>query len=304
MKSKKCILCDRDNSGIFVQHENFEILRCRNCGLYYQYTPQSFESLEAIYNNIYDENPHALANKKYYFMRAKTQYDDIVMFRNKKGRVLEIGCSYGTLMEFFIKNNWEATGIDISENAIRYARLKGLDCHKATPEQFKSEHKFDVVILSNVLEHLENPLHSLEIIKNWLTESGFIYIRVPNSESVVLPSRRQSFLGDMKSFEHLFYFSKNNLKVLIEKAGLKSFIKTDGTVNIGDTLNCFFRSKIVLKSPWQELNFRTKTEQKKRYLLLKHIYGEILTVLSFIPIGPKNREIVAFASNQEVKLTQ
>lgn len=301
MSNNNCIVCNSEKTEIFLHHESFNILKCLGCGLYYQDTQNKFATLKMIYDNIYEESPKSFANSKYYEKRSKVQYDDVMEFSKKKGSMLEVGCSYGSLMEFFIKNGWQAKGIDISENAIRYTKSKRLDCFNVTPEEFKPKEKFDVIILSNVLEHLENPLNSLNIIKNWLSETGFIYIRVPNVESKILPSQRQSFLGDLKPFEHFFYFNQKNLKLLFKKAGLHGYMKTDGFINIGNALNCYFRSKIVMRSSWHDFNFKTKTSQKKIYLFLKHVYGEILTFLTYVPIGPKNREIVAWASLQELK---
>ncbi|MFC1753740.1 class I SAM-dependent methyltransferase [Thermoproteota archaeon] len=232
----------------------------------------------------------------------KTQYDDIMKYKSQPGELLEIGCSYGMLMEYFIKNGWKATGIDISKNAIQNAKSKGLDCYNDTPEEFKPKGKFDVIILSNVLEHLQHPEQCLSIIKNWLKEDGIIYIRVPNVDSIILPSFRTTFLGDLKPFEHFFYFNKSNLGALLNQVELKSAIKTDGAVSLGNILNCYFRSKIVLSHSWQSLNVKKRPEEKKIYLLAKHIYGELLTVLTAISMGPKNRELVAFAGLEEKSL--
>lgn len=302
MRDKSCILCEKGNADIetYIKHKSFNIFYCKNCGLYFQSTDGQFETLKNIYNNIYDSSPIRIQNKFYWNQRLKTHYDDILAFHEQKGTLLDIGCSYGMLMEYFISKGWNVTGFDISKNAANYAKSRGLNCHNTTIENFKTEKKFDVIVMSNVLEHLENPLISLGIIKNWLSDNGIIYIRVPNVESVILLSKRQSFLGDLKPFEHFFYFSKNTLGTLIEKAGLKSFIKTDGRNNLSNVINCYTRSKFVLSDSWQNLNFKTKTKEKKGYLLLKHIYGEILLLMEYFPLGKKNREVVAFAGKRDL----
>jgi len=299
MSNKRCKICDRDSPEVFIKHKNFEILRCKHCGLYFQNALVDVVPLNILYNNIYTELPHTYLNMSYYSFRMKTQFDDISGYKKKPGNLLEIGCSYGNLLEYFIKKGWEATGIDISKNAIKNAKSKGLDCYNVSLEEFKPKSKFDVIILSNVLEHLQDPQGCLRLIKGWLKEQGIIYIRVPNAESIVLPSARQSFIGDLKPFEHFFYFNKSNLEMLLNQIGLKSCIKTDGAINLGNVLNCYFRSKIVLNQSWQDLNVKKCPKEKRFYLLAKHIYGEILTVLSFINLGPKNRELVAFAGLNE-----
>ena len=50
-------------STLPISRENFDILRCKNCSLRYQSTPKKYESLETLYNNIYEENPPLLIEK-------------------------------------------------------------------------------------------------------------------------------------------------------------------------------------------------------------------------------------------------
>lgn len=304
MINKNCILCDSNDQEIYIKHQNFEIMRCNNCGLYYQYAPKQFETLENIYNNIYEEESRVLEDKWYENKKMNICHKDIVAYHKEPGNLLDIGCSYGLLMEYFIKKKWQVTGIDISKNAINYAKSKGLNCYNTNVENFVPERKFDVIVMSHVLEHLEKPIESLKIIKEWLLPAGIIYIRVPNVDSRFLPSIYQNFLGELKPFEHLFYFSKTTLNLLLEKVGLKSSIKTDTRIDLGDALNCYFRAKFVLKKSWQNLNYRIDTKNKKRYLFAKHAYGEIISLLNNVPIGPKNREIVAVASLNDLVITR
>jgi len=291
-----CILCENNNTEVFIKHDNFEIIRCNECGLYYQNTPKQFETLSNIYNNMYEERPQKVQNKFYWKKRMKTLYRDIKKYQKDEGSLLDIGCSYGFLMDNFIKKGWRATGIDVSRNAVNYAKSKGLNCFNSALLDSRFENKFDVIIMDNVLEHLEDPVEALSLVKNWLANKGIIYIRVPNIESKAFLFKRKSFIGDLKPFEHLFYFSKHTLKLLLNKVGLKSHVTTDGRVNIGTILNRYFRSKLVFRNSWQALNYRTKTEKKKKYLMAKSIYGEMLWFLGCVPIGPRNSEVVATAS--------
>ena len=300
MLSSNCILCDNNtNKEIYIQHQNFKIILCNNCGLLYQYTPEPIESLSNIYDNIYEENPREIQKKYYWKKRMKAFFDDIDKYIKKPGHLLDFGCSYGLLMEYFIAKGWEATGIDISENAISHARSKGLKCYLKL-ENITSKDKFDVIVMSNVLEHLKEPIDTLRRVKDLLSKEGIIYIRVPNAESIIFPNRRQSFIGDLKPHEHLFYFNKDTLALLFKKVGLKSYIKTDGTIDLGNVINNYLRRMFVLKNSWQNLNYKKEVEKKSKYLSAKYFYGEVLSVLGYIPLGKNNREIVAFASRNNV----
>ena len=298
MSIKNCIICGNNNNAeIYLRYKDFEIIYCKKCNLYYQQTKRQ-EVMGEIYNNIYQKNPPNIQNKYYWKDKAKSIYKDISVYRNKPGSLLDAGCSYGLLMEYFISKGWKATGIDICENAISHARNKGLDCQVASADSFSNGDKFDVIIMDNTLEHFEDPIKSLVLLKNMLSSDGIIYIGVPNVDSVLLPSRFKDFLGNLKPFEHFFYFSKSALESLLNTTGLDVYVKTDNNVSLADVLNCYFRSKVAAKDYWQNLNYRVSADKKKTYFLFKHIYGEIMSILGKVQVGPRDRELVAILKNK------
>ena len=80
-------------------------------------------------------------------------------------------------------------------------------------EKFKSNKKFDLIILTHVLEHLFNPLSALKKCNNVQKEGQKILVEVPLFEKV-----ENYTIGSMH-LEHLHYFSENNLIQLIALAG-------------------------------------------------------------------------------------
>ncbi len=95
-------------------------------------------------------------------------------------RVLDIGCGNGLVARDLSKKAKEVVGIDISNNSIRNARRTCFNknvrfiCGDATV--YKFETTFDAIVLSNVLEHIENRIEFLLKIK---PISKKILIRVP-----------------------------------------------------------------------------------------------------------------------------
>ncbi len=92
--------------------------------------------------------------------------------------VLDVGCSYGYLGEWLVKNkNCQVYGIDIDEEAIKYTKEKGLyneiyhldlDYIQKNTSEFERfnnlEEIFDFVICADVLEHLKNPTEALALL--------------------------------------------------------------------------------------------------------------------------------------------
>lgn len=97
-----------------------------------------------------------------------------------KDSVLDIGCGPGELAHDLAKKAKKVVGIDFSEKYIASAKknyvLPNLEYFygDATRHQFKE--KFDVIILSNVLEHIEHRVEFLKAIKHIAPK---ILIRVP-----------------------------------------------------------------------------------------------------------------------------
>lgn len=121
------------------------------------------------------------------------EFDDYVLnisgiLKYENLNVLDIGCSNGfkTKMLFDKYDNITyINGIDIDDNAISEAKeefknnsrynfeLKNID-------DLHDEKKYDIINLSYVLQHLENPEKVLENLKNKLTDRGIIIIKVPD----------------------------------------------------------------------------------------------------------------------------
>ena len=51
-------------------------------------------------------------------------------------------------------------------------------------EEYTPTEKFDKIILGHVLEHVENPVEILKLVKSWLSDNGLILTAVPNSHSI------------------------------------------------------------------------------------------------------------------------
>ena len=77
---------------------------------------------------------------------------------------------------------------------------------------------FDVIILSQVLEHVPDPLGLLNQIKKYLSLSGMLYIEVPfeHHQRLKLKSEEKKHWH-----EHINFFSSRSLDCLAERAGLR-----------------------------------------------------------------------------------
>ena len=140
----------------------------------------------------------------------------------KNIQILEIGCGYGRYTKTILNLGYQnITGIDISREQILYAQEKlGLNNVQVADavEFLDQEKKYDVIILMDVLEHLEltYAILLLRKIQANLRENGRFIIHVPNGLAPLTPP----FHGDVT---HIRAFSVDSMSQILRMAGFKEF---------------------------------------------------------------------------------
>ncbi len=147
------------------------------------------------------------------------RYKLIAGFTNKKGKVLEIGCSTGVFLEIFKQNSWDVVGIEPSQSG-KVAEAKGIKVIKNSFEKVKFKSKFDLIILNHTLEHVEDPVFVLTKAQKLLSEDGLLFVDVPNFDSFSsrLWGKRWKYLLPE---EHVHHFTSWSLIKALEGSGLK-----------------------------------------------------------------------------------
>lgn len=106
------------------------------------------------------------------------------------GSVLDLGCADGLLTRALASDGRQVVAVDASSVRIDRTRrnCSGLpvELRRARFEDFRPEpgERFDAVVLSCVLEHLEDPVHLLARCKEWLTPDGRVVVIVPHGRSL------------------------------------------------------------------------------------------------------------------------
>ena len=171
-----------------------------------------------------------------------------------KARILDVGCGNGVISRHLGKFDFNVTGIDVSEKTIEKANALNtlsnvLFIKKSAEELMATGEKYDAIICSEVLEHLDNPESLLKTLNEILSEKGKLIITVPNGkgprESLVtkpilklrtknnwmwkLILRFKQLLGysgtttqsDADNLDHVQFFSKKDIQQLSAKNNLK-----------------------------------------------------------------------------------
>jgi 2-polyprenyl-3-methyl-5-hydroxy-6-metoxy-1,4-benzoquinol methylase len=162
-----------------------------------------------------------------------TIYSDVCYLLNQYAlgkRVLDVGCGTGDFLGYLKENGFDTVGIEPSPDAVTAAESRGLTVHNTTLEKFVEHYKssvigtFNAITLLNVLEHVPNPAHVVEITKQLLNPGGIICVRVPNDFSEIQSAAQKQLNKEawwVAVPDHINYFNFQSLHSFLEKLGFE-----------------------------------------------------------------------------------
>ena len=150
--------------------ESLEQRRCVQCSLVF-HSPEIYGD-DAFYAR--------LSQHDWYYESEKWEFDvalDLVS-QHRPSSLLEIGCGSGEFLQKVASGVDLAMGVDINPAALQRARSKGL---KVTDQPIGTlSETFDMIVLFEVLEHLESPGKMLSAMADRLNPGGVMVLAVPN----------------------------------------------------------------------------------------------------------------------------
>ena len=192
---------------------NLDVNRCKSCGFVYLASwEQSLAKSQELYDYYGQLSEEDLTRRHSPENRARQQKLLKALAGYTRGRrLLDVGCGDGQLLQTAKDEGWDAVGIDLSKAAILLCHRRGLAASK-TDFFCKSldEQRFDVIVMSELIEHVPSPQRFLRRAEELLEDGGVLYLTTPNFGSL---ARRM--LGEAWSVihpEHIGYFERSTLK--------------------------------------------------------------------------------------------
>lgn len=130
-------------------------------------------------------------------------------------KVLEIGCGGCYILDLFVKANYDAIGIDPSPIAVRTAAQLGFQVIEGFFPHPKAEGPFGLILHSDVLEHMDDPVRFLRLQRERLAPGGMIIAAVPDCTT-------SNAAGDLSMIihQHINFFDRESLAATFRAAGL------------------------------------------------------------------------------------
>lgn len=182
-------------------------------------------NLEWIFNRLSHEMSFSQYNALEHPFRQQTM-NFLSKHINASNSILDLGCKYGEISFLLSKLAKYVVGIDYDQIAIERAkksyRCDVLEFYHAEAHEFlkKSSKKFDILILSHVLEHLDEPGKFINRFKGFFKS---IYIEVPDFEATYLNQYRLRIGNELlyTDIDHISEFDRDEITSLINESGLE-----------------------------------------------------------------------------------
>lgn len=207
--------------------------RCENCGLEQTVPLPTSEELKTLYETYYNfGGEEAEPANRYVQLRKQFQdswlwdlwlrIDGDISFHTLrgKGRLLDVGCNEGRGLIRYQSSGFTVEGLELNSKAADVARKKGFVVYADSIEQFEPAEKYDVVVLSNVLEHALNPAGMLTHAARVLKPGGQVWISCPNSQSWLRLAFGRFWINWHVPF-HVSHFSRQTLTNILRGSGFE-----------------------------------------------------------------------------------
>jgi 2-polyprenyl-3-methyl-5-hydroxy-6-metoxy-1,4-benzoquinol methylase len=206
------------------------IATCARCGLARDIDDYEFKEYHRSTLLGADVDIVAWSNSQAIPESTRKYFELISRLVRKKGRVLEIGCATGKLLEYFKKDGWLTFGMDPNVDFLTIASMGGHNVIAGYfPETEIKERDFDTIIISHTLEHIPALSNALAETYRLLRPGGYLFIVVPNFGSIS-GKLIHSLHGGCLIFipkQHVWFFTKTSLGRMCASMGFE--LVTGGT---------------------------------------------------------------------------
>ncbi|MGD9614544.1 MAG: class I SAM-dependent methyltransferase [Alphaproteobacteria bacterium] len=220
-----CPVCLGSRPSRFTEANGFDLFSCGECATLFVYPLPGSAETRALYADTANgatTGYFAKPDKK--MRRARRRVRALRRVAPEAGRLLDIGCSGGFIVEAAREAGLAATGVDLEPPAIGYARrhFPANEFFCGTVEEFAATApgRFDIVYSSEVIEHVPNVRSFCRTIAGLLHPGGILYITTPDLTHWNQPSdvRRRSGFGPPG---HCIYFTPRSLIRLLDGFGFE-----------------------------------------------------------------------------------
>jgi SAM-dependent methyltransferase len=202
------------------QVRNWAVTRCGTCGVIM--TGSGFEEGQYETDSYYTLR----------FERAEDVYFEwgfrwrwilsrVARFAEAPGDSLDVGAGNGLFVKIAGEEfGWRARGLELSQAEVDYAqRVLGVTIERRALDEVAET--FDLVTSFNVVEHVVDPLALVGAMRDKLKPGGLLVVTTPNPGCIQARVKGLKRWGMISPPHHINIFSRDSLKLTLEKSGLE-----------------------------------------------------------------------------------
>lgn len=194
-----------------------DLYACRACGTVSQAGLPRGRALLDLYRAMEDgdylrEEPGRRAT-------ARRLLDLVERHATRRGRLLDVGCGHGLLLDEARERGWRVQGLEPSAAARGHASsVLGLPVRDGTLASLDPEERYDAIVMADVLEHVDDPLLELRRCARALAPGGVACVVTPDPGSRTARIAGARWWGFLPAHTHLL--PRRTLRTALERAGL------------------------------------------------------------------------------------
>ena len=196
-----------------------DLYACERCGTVQQPSLPQGEALLDLYRAMRDE--HYL-DEEAGRRRTARRLLEAIGRHAPSGRLLDVGCGHGLLLDEARSAGFEAEGLEPSRYASAYAREElRLPVREATLADLAAAAeppRYAVIVLADVLEHLDDPAAAIDDCARLLAPGGVLCLVTPDPASRTARLAGARWWGYLPA--HTYLLPRGTLRALLEERGL------------------------------------------------------------------------------------
>lgn len=223
-----CPICDSEEAEPFycadqaiLDHNSFSPaklwMKCGGCGNLYAYNFPVWNMGE-INGHYTSKTEGQVLTPRNQLVKYSNIFNHIKEF-NPGTKYLEVGVGNGEMLAVALEMGYDVSAVEIcKEDCENISGALGVDIVWSDFLKYKSEQKYDVIIMGDILEHVSKPIDALQKAYELLNDNGILWLSTPNFNSAF--TRMRKFTDPMwNQKNHFTYFSYEGLEPFLKKNG-------------------------------------------------------------------------------------
>ncbi|MEP0918824.1 class I SAM-dependent methyltransferase [Leptolyngbya sp. DQ-M1] len=248
---------------VAYDRQTFWLNQCSQCGFI---QPEGLPEPSNFFDCLYSKSPTDEAMAAHYAWPYKDWIFQSILsdlgnrLPHERRTLLDVGTNVGRMLFFAKQARWAVEAIELNADVARFAAEQtGVTVHAMNAYQLaQTNRRYDAITLTDVLEHIPDPVTILSELKELLSPGGWIAVKVPCGINQLRKEQLRHAIGQAPdaaiatNLVHVNHFNPKSLKMALTRAGFEAVSLQIGVPEIppmwssGAILSRLFRTSVYV----------------------------------------------------------